>query len=245
MKNYFLPENYASNPGCSADSMDKTFWSDTGITAKELQWQIPVYRYIRKLSLNMNIGTTIDIGSGPGFKSHKFLSQYTNRLICVDQDSAIKIGEKLFKNIEWVSADLDKLESKVTYLARQNPSLITLIDVVEHVDNPISLLNSLLNCMSANTILAISTPDRDLLEGALNNGPPHNLRHVREWSHKEMHSLLEYIGFSIIETKHVLPRSYRITLREIARLLVRFLLLKAVPDKHYGMVFICKKRHSE
>ena len=137
------------------------------------------------------------------------------------------------------SSNAKHLNKKLTGM---KPNLITLIDVIEHVENPITLLQSIAKSMSKNTVFVLSTPDRKTLEAAEQKGPPTNFRHVREWSHQEMCSLLECVGLSIIETKHVLPRSYRFTVREILRILVRIILFRRIPDRKSSMIFVCEVR---
>ena len=96
--------------------------------------------------------------------------------------------------------------------------------------------------MNYESILLLSTPDRELLEKTDPNGPPSNPKHVREWSLGEMDLLLKYTGFTTIKKRYLYPRKYFFSIREAARIMWRIVNLRAIPDKKYNMVFLLIKR---
>ncbi len=46
--------------------------------------------------------------------------------------------------------------------------------------------------------LVISTPDRDILRGENDFGPPRNMTHMREWNGKEFKNFISSSGFTIV-----------------------------------------------
>jgi len=63
--------------------------------------------------------------------------------------------------------------------------VVVCADVIEHVTDPVLLLQKLASAQRGAHALFLSTPERDLTYSRAHNGPPLNPRHVQEWTLRE------------------------------------------------------------
>lgn len=153
------------------------------------EYQDNVYREIMQFSRFISPDVVFDVGCGSGFKLIKYFGNYKT----IGSEININKLKFAYPDRDWVVSDFNKVI---------NADLIICADVIEHLINPDELMEFFLksNCK----YFGISTPERDIVRGKDDMGPPLNIHHVREWNYKEFNS---YIGsyFEIIIHK-VLPR---------------------------------------
>lgn len=70
-------------------------------------------------------------------------------------------------------------------------------DVIEHLSDPTGLLTTLGECLKYAPVAIVTTPERDLVRGMCDMGPPANPAHVREWNQVELLHLLEASSFEV------------------------------------------------
>lgn len=73
-------------------------------------------------------------------------------------------------------------------------TLIICSDVIEHLVHPEHLMQTLSSHLRFVPAMVLSTPERDLVRGILDTGPPANPSHVREWNRAELGRLLRKSG---------------------------------------------------
>src|SRR5262249_49654669 len=116
------------------------------------------------------------------------------------------------------------------------PDVVVCADVIEHVDDPVLFLERLRWLLRADTLLVLSTPDRERLEDQPTLGPPRNPHHIREWAEPELRRLVESVRLHVRSTRHVLPRRYPLTWLETKMAVWRALHGRAVPGRRSCMV---------
>lgn len=235
----FLPWRYLENPPASADADDNAFWAD-GLRGNDVRFQVPVYRWTARLLRDGRLGgPLVDIGCGSGHKLHRLLSPLV-ATVGIDQASGIALARARFPEDRWIEGDLssDDVWKEVTGLRART---LLCSDVIEHVPDPYDLLARLRASMDDAAHLVISTPDRSRLDDPPLLGPPRNPRHVREWTHEELHLLLEATGFEVLRSRHFLPRSYSASPKEARRLLGRARRGMPLPDRRSSMAFLVRK----
>lgn len=181
--NYCLPANYTSRE-------KPEYFVDA---PQQMVWQPDVYPLALKLATALGLTVIIDIGCG---RAAKLAELY--RL----QPQLTYIGIDFGANIQWCSAhhnfgkwlDMD-MEQPQTLLELTpgllSKSLIICADVIEHLVNPLHVLNFIKQLLNSGAAIAmVSTPEREKLYDGLQLGPPSNVCHVREWTIQELNNLL-------------------------------------------------------
>jgi SAM-dependent methyltransferase len=151
------------------------------------EWQREVYLYAARIMKEQGLRSVIDVGCGSGYKLVNYLSDFET--IGVDVPPAFDWLRKTYPDKRWLHWDEFRQ-------ARQSADLVLSSDVIEHFPDPDELVEAIRSVDFRYVIL--STPDRDLVHGRWEYGPPENDAHCREWNMPEFR---DYIGrhFSIID----------------------------------------------
>jgi SAM-dependent methyltransferase len=171
---FFLPDGYA-------ERLKPRYY-----VPDDLDWQPDVYRIAERLAPSFDCSTLIDVGCGSGRKA---LSLSLD-VVAIDYGPIAQQAEGLFGAV--FDQDLEDgmpnaLLNDTKLLAR---SVVVCADVIEHLRDPSKLLDDLAFCCAHSPVVLISTPDRDLVRGPDDRGPPANEHHVREWNRAEFCRLL-------------------------------------------------------
>lgn len=141
------------------------------------KWQYEVYQFAHTIAKIIPKLPVLDIGCGSGYKLVNIFKCFDTTGIDVEQTYNFLIAD--YPDKHW--------EVKTDVPPTGKFGVIILADVIEHIDNPDTILRYIQNIDFQ--YLVISTPFRDSA-GLSQNGPPNNLSHFREWTLKE---LSEYI----------------------------------------------------
>jgi SAM-dependent methyltransferase len=240
----YLPDGYVENPPASADADGTPYWKDDlpnpVLADRTIRWQEPVYRYASQRFAAVT-RTVLDVGCGTGHKLVRHFGGNVDRLVGLDQGSAIERARCDFPEGTWIEGDL-QADATWAQAAAVAPDLVICADVIEHVVDPLHLLDRLRNI--ARGRLVLSTPDRSRLDSAPPLGPPLNVRHVREWTMDELQALVRSRGFEVERARHLLPRSYAPAMVEVRRGVWRFLHHLAVPDPRSCSMVVLRVDHS-
>jgi SAM-dependent methyltransferase len=168
--NYFLPEGYVARLGAKQDPAREAEILD--------KYQDEVYRRASLLYPRC----VLDYGTGSGFKLVKYFDKaHPGTVIGVDLRDTVTLLRRKYPDRMWTTPE---------YLPPPSTcDLIICADVIEHVDDPDTLLMTLKSLEPQ--LIIISTPDRDLIAGAAPLGPPLNPAHVREWNFVEFREYLD------------------------------------------------------
>ena len=197
--NYFIKKGYKSrkvNHTLSVSS-DDLYWSENRLFLSNF-YQSGVYKYARILIKRYKLTNVIDIGCGPAVKLMKLIYPICADVTGVDQQEAIDFCKKHYKAGNFL---VDNLEMPKLHLGRFD--CIICADVIEHLVDPDAILKYIRELSNDNSVIIISTPERDILRGkdCMTSPKP---EHVREWNYTEFRAYLESRGFEIKEQK-VIP----------------------------------------
>jgi SAM-dependent methyltransferase len=239
----FLPEGYVENAPASADADGTPYWNDDlpdpVLRDRTLRWQEPVYRYASR-RFGPTTRTVLDVGCGTGHKLVRYFSGRAEHVVGLDQGSAIERARRNFPGGTWIEGDFGA-DASWAQAAEAAPDLVICADVIEHLADPIDLLDRLR--VFGRGPIVLSTPDRSRLDGACPLGPPLNPRHVREWTMGELQALVRSQGFEVEDARHLLPRTYAPAMVEVRRAAWRFLHRRAVPDRRSCSTVVLRIPH--
>jgi 2-polyprenyl-3-methyl-5-hydroxy-6-metoxy-1,4-benzoquinol methylase len=129
----------------------------------------------------------IDIGCGSG---RKISTDRKFTIIGVDCCANLRTFAKRHRDALCVEANLEQSDFEFAELIDWNRAVVVCANVIEHLRNPINLLNKLAGYAKAGATVLVSTPDRSRLYELGNIGPPENLTRAQEWSAEEFVALL-------------------------------------------------------
>jgi len=139
--------------------------------------QFDIYNKIKDLIS----GDVADIGSGSGFGTY-LLSINAEAVVGFDSDeSAIKFSKSVFafKNVNFVFGDI------VVGIGGKY-DFVTMIDVIEHIEDDLKALQNVRNMLKENGILILSTPNK-------HSRYRKSDFHIREYSPKTLFNFLKSI----------------------------------------------------
>ena len=178
-----LPPHYVSRE-------QVTYYEDLESQQLGGVWQPDVYEFADRLAQRLGCQRLIDLGCGNGQKLASFSERYET--VGVDFGGNIDTAKTSFPSLNWIEHDFSNaLEFSNLF---EESSLFICSDVVEHLLNPVQLLDQISNILSDSFGIVISTPDRDRARGPENLGPPENPAHTMEWNFEEFYSLLASRG---------------------------------------------------
>ena len=168
------------------------------------------YEYeIQKIKLFKPSGKLLDIGTNMGFFLRKAKQAGFETEGVEPSPSLSEIARKYFQ----LNIHTDFLQN--VNLPENNYDVITMIDVFEHVDNPIDMLNSVKRLLKNDGILCVKVPNGNYnvlklkLARLLHREQQHDLfdsyEHVSHFSIKTMRKLLNQNGFEIIKVIIPIP----------------------------------------
>ena len=163
--------------------------AEATINKDELQHS--VYELALTRATGMNNPSILDIGCGSAYKLVHMFSQY--KIAGVEVEPAFSWLKQQYPQHVWTLFD----EAVPTAL---KGDLVICSNVVEHLANPDDLMEFLEDIPFQ--YLVISTPERDLVAGEKDFGPPANTAHFREWNGAEFRNYLR--RWFKVEEHHIL-----------------------------------------
>lgn len=182
---YGLTEEYQTNPVFRMQHASR----DASM------WQVGVYFYVRQLMMISKLRNILDIGCGFPEKLEKYILPVTKDIVGLDLPEIVEMFKDRFSFGRWIPFYIESSETTID----KKFDVILSSDVIEHLENPDTLLNLIKRQCHKDTFIVLSTPDRDTL-GAGRLGPPKNAYHVREWNKKEFVGYVKSRGFNIIQS---------------------------------------------
>jgi SAM-dependent methyltransferase len=185
---YFIKNGYNHRQSC-------TYFEDSLAITKGIVHQPDVYTLAEHLGRKFGCTHILDFGCGKGQKLIKLYPEF--QLAGVDFGRNIDYCIKHYPFGQWFALDLELPNKDILPQEIMEKTLVVCSDVIEHLSNPTGLLQTLKYCLEHAPLIILSTPERDLVRGLSDMGPPTNPAHVREWNRKEFSNLLEAASFDV------------------------------------------------
>jgi hypothetical protein len=168
------------------------YFDDAGRADAHIVHQPDVYALAAELAERNGATHVIDIGCGAAEK----LLPLGDRFKLIGLDLGLNLERTRARHPEhtWLEFDAERdppppLPPRL--LAR---SVLVCADVIEHLVDPTGLLLAIRALLEHAPVALLSTPERVLVRGADDQGPPANTAHVREWALDELATLAGAAG---------------------------------------------------
>jgi len=169
-RSLYKGSDYCIKPGYRS-RLENEHHDDTGFRD---EWQREVYVYAAELMQRERLASVIDIGCGSGFKLVSLLGEFET--IGVEVPPAYDLLRSTYPERTWFHwTEMPK--------PGVSADLVMASDVIEHFPDPGDLIAMIQAIPSRYVVL--STPERDLIRGKADFGPPENVAHCREWNSDE------------------------------------------------------------
>jgi 2-polyprenyl-3-methyl-5-hydroxy-6-metoxy-1,4-benzoquinol methylase len=182
----FVPQRYRVQSPSS--------WEDSAPGEVSEVLQPDVYLLADALA-RLGAGLVIDIGCGKGGKLVELSRRHD--VIGIDIGANIAYCRSQHPFGRWIEHDLCRSGPLPLQDVALRGSVVVCADVIEHLADPLPLLRHLRVCADRGACVLLSTPERALVRGRWDKGPPFNRAHVREWTIGELRALLVHVGFEI------------------------------------------------
>jgi glycosyltransferase involved in cell wall biosynthesis len=161
-------------------------------TEKGIVHQPDVYPFAAFIARRLGCSHIIDIGCGQARKLSCLHPEF--HIYGIDYGSNIQFCKQRYPFGRWQEYDLDAagLPPIDRDLLRQ--SVIVCADVIEHLRNPLNLLRGIRDWLNDAPVALLTTPERDLVHGERDEGPPANASHIREWNLSELRKLVDSLN---------------------------------------------------
>jgi Methyltransferase domain len=184
-----MPGEFWTRAGYTARLKPEYFEDMTGTTV----WQPDVYADAARVALQVKATRLVDVGCGDGQKLSALSPSYET--IGIDHGSNVARARTCHPSLVWREHDLESPHPLPLSEEEVNGAVVVSSDVIEHLLDPHIMLRKLAALLPGVEAIMISTPERDLSNGARHMGPPRNPCHVREWSIREFSAMLMQGGF--------------------------------------------------
>jgi SAM-dependent methyltransferase len=183
---------YAIKPGYVARTNAEAFDGrhDPGVIH-----QPDVYAFAAHLARQFGSTHIIDIGCGVADKLASLHPQF--QIVGIDMPGVIADCKRTYPFGEWIAHDLNSPGDLQLEPSIVRNAVVVCADVIEHLRLPEHLLAMLHGLLHSAQVVLVSTPDRDLVRGVDDDGPPANRHHAREWNSDEFQTLLLECGFNL------------------------------------------------
>jgi hypothetical protein len=161
-------------------------------TINKDEWQRSVYELAASFAGKLSNPSILDVGCGSAYKLVHMFAQY--KIAGIEVEPTYTWLKQQYPQHQWLL--FDETDSKTL-----KADLIICSDVIEHIEDPDTLLDFLEDIDFQ--YLVLSTPERDTKLGKNDYGPPENISHYREWNQYEFKDYVR--NWFNIEEQRILP----------------------------------------
>lgn len=160
-------------------------------------YQPDVYSLAGVLAQLVGARYLVDLGCGFAQKLIDTSRRYSLLPIGLDYGANLVHCRNSYREGQWIEADFENPDRNLLGPDVLGQAVIICSDLIEHLQDPTSLVSLLKEWLRFARFGMISTPERDVRWGVKHNGPPLNRHHVREWNAEELDSYLKESGLTV------------------------------------------------
>lgn len=148
-----------------------------------------------RIARSLKCTHVLDIG---GFQTHRLNTVYPEFSVLGVEDGASLLDGALGPpSCQRLSVDLESHQTDLLSPETLKRTLILCTGVLERLADPSAVISTIKRYLQHAPAAIVTTPERDLLRGVSDMGPPADPAHVREWTLTEFRELLTSHGFDI------------------------------------------------
>lgn len=211
MKTFYIRADYKLNtPNQTNDNVSgNVYWDEERMRQSETEYQFYVYKRAHAYARSMRYKYIVDIGCGSAKKLNSFFS-VRFKTFGIDQQAAINYCKSVYKTGVFLVEDFDNPTLRIKELIPR-ADLVICSNIIEHVEDPDTLLDYIKAVSGPETVIFLATPERESLCGE-NVLTPKNPFHVREWSKTEFNEYVSRRHFEVMEHHVLFPFRFRLNL---------------------------------
>jgi hypothetical protein len=168
------------------------YFDDAGRADAHIVHQPDVYALASHLAASYDATHVIDIGCGAAEKLLPLGARF--KLIGLDVGLNLERTRERHPEHTWLQFDAERDPPPALPPSLLARSVLVCADVIEHLVDPTGLLLALRALLAHAPVALLSTPERVLVRGTDDQGPPANAAHVREWALDELIALTAAAG---------------------------------------------------
>ncbi len=214
------------------------YWSGGGTEGSKL-YQYQVYEEAARIA-KANPGLKVlDLGCGTAYKLMKLIYPHSTHITGVDLPEAIAVSKRIWSgcdgsNVRLVAADLEDPSA----CPAGKFDLIICANLIHQLDNPDCLMECIRKCSHENTIILISTPDKD--SANVKRLP----RHKREFGREDLADYVNSHNLEILHHRNLKRLRFSLKPRFLAEYM-RLLVLGGLRSNQLIVCRVNKKRSAD
>lgn len=150
----------------------------------------PIIKYIEKIGT----GKVLDVGCAYGLMLQRFPDSFQKFGVDVSEYAVLAAKKRLPSAIFRIRSAEEKLPFEKDFF-----DIILFNDVIEHLENPKVALENICRVLKKGGILYITTPNLNIVRKNIFRYADKKEHHISLFSHSDLVSLLDSIGFKIVE----------------------------------------------
>lgn len=207
-------------------------------------WQPDVYAEARAIADQFGIKRIIDVGCGNGEKLIHFFPVALFQTTGLDFHGSMVLARGSYPDANFIECDLNSIRDLARVFGEMDPNepvLLILSDVIEHIPDPRLLLAQLRTVLlkHPSNRLVMSTPDRAMLDYKSYGAYPENRAHVREWTHEELVVFCQAAGFQVERYGHTRANQFDEQYTTI------YIQLRCDPDRYLEFLQVAGLLHDD
>ncbi len=209
---------------------------DVWVDSIETEYIQPRVQWIKnKLSeFSSKTDLILDVGSWTGSVANEVYSFGYKNISCLDiSEEVVRFGSNKFPHLNWINADIEKYDLDKKY------DVIIMMEVLEHLVNPLEVLEKLRRCLTLTGKIFYTVPTEEYVMGHINHGgTPEHISIITKNELESLDSNVDTItsenGFSwycgYITTKNISKKQKKIMIAMPTRLYVEMETFKSIYD---------------
>ncbi len=169
---------------------DEEFVQNKGLVHRPL-----VYPFAAYLAERFGSSWLVDFGCGKAYNLALLSDKF--RTLGIDCGENIYYCRNKYKLGKWIEWNFENEEIIPVSSKTARKAVVVCSELIEHLMNPIPLINNIKHILSYSPVAVMTTPNRNIVPSCNDSSPLVNPHHVRGWNLEEFQTLLTHFNIGI------------------------------------------------